>query len=102
MDDEIPAGGRTRNTRVAHILDFGPKAAGAKCANILHVNPPLANSIAHHPRRFVLLPEQGEDVSSRGPRIRRYRLASVGRRSGTSEDAMMARMARELGHLGRG
>jgi hypothetical protein len=66
------------------------------------MNPPVANSIAQSPRRFVLLPEQGEDVSSRGPRMRRYRLASVGRRSGMSEvDVASARIARELGRLGR-
>jgi hypothetical protein len=47
------------------------------------------------------LPEQG-GASGRGPRIRRYRLASVGRRSGTSEvDVAMARIARELGRMGR-
>jgi hypothetical protein len=66
------------------------------------MNPPVANSNAQTSRRFVLLPEQGEDVSSRGRRIRRYRLASVGRRSGTSAvDVTMDRMARELGRLGR-
>jgi hypothetical protein len=69
---------------------------------MLAMNPPVANSIAHSPHRFVLLPEQGEDVSSRGPRMRRYRLASVGRRSGMSEvDVASARIARELGRLGR-
>ncbi len=69
---------------------------------MLAMNPPVANSIAQPSRRFVLLPEQGDDVSSRGPRIRRYRLASVGRRSGTSAvDVAMDRMARELGRLGR-
>ncbi|HEV3320047.1 MAG TPA: hypothetical protein VG053_10050 [Solirubrobacteraceae bacterium] len=66
------------------------------------MNPPVANSIAHSPRRFVLLPEQEEDVSSSGPRMRRYRLASVGRRSGMSEvDVATARIARELGRLRR-
>jgi hypothetical protein len=69
---------------------------------MLAMNPSVANSIAHSPRRFVLLPEQGEDASSRGPRVRRYRLASVGRRSGMSEvDVASARIARELGRLGR-
>jgi hypothetical protein len=69
---------------------------------MLAMNPPVANSIAQPSRRFVLLPEQGDDVSSRGPRIRRYRLASVGRRSGMSAvDVAMDRMARELGRLGR-
>ncbi|HXB63447.1 MAG TPA: hypothetical protein VNV42_01095 [Solirubrobacteraceae bacterium] len=34
------------------------------------------------PRRFLLLPEEALDTPGRGPRIRRYRLASVARRSG--------------------
>jgi hypothetical protein len=66
------------------------------------MNPPVANSIAQSSRRFVLLPEQGDGASGRGRRIRRYRLASVGRRSGMSAvDVTMDRMARELGRLGR-
>jgi hypothetical protein len=68
---------------------------------MLAMNSPVANSIAQPSHRFVLLPEQ-DGASGRGPRIRRYRLASVGRRSGMSEvDVAMARMARELGRLGR-
>ena len=73
-------------------------AGTARCAKMLAMNPPLANSKAQPSRRFVLLPEQGDDVSSRGPRVRRYRLASVGRRTGMSAvDVAMAPMARELG-----
>ncbi len=69
---------------------------------MLVMNPRVANSSAQSPRRFVLLPEQGDDVSSRAPRIRRYRLASVSRRSGMSEvDVASARIARELGRLGK-
>jgi hypothetical protein len=68
---------------------------------MLAMNPPLANSTAQAPRRYVLLPEQGDDVSRRGPRVRRYRLASVGRCSGMSEvDVASARIARELGRTG--
>lgn len=67
------------------------------------MNPPVTNSSAQTPRRFVLLPEQGDDLSSRGPRIRRYRLASVSRRSGMNEvDMATARMAHELGRSGQG
>ncbi len=66
---------------------------------MLAMNPPVTNSSAQSPRRFVLLPEAGDDVSSRGPRVRRYRLASVSRRSGMSEDVASARIARELGGL---
>jgi len=69
---------------------------------MLAMNTRMADSIAQPPRRFMLLPEQGDDVSSRGPRIRRYRLASVGRRSGVSDlDIATARLARELGRLAR-
>ena len=68
---------------------------------MLAMNPSVNNSIAQPSRRFVLLPEQGDDVSSRGPRIRRYRLASVNQRSGMNEvDVATARIARELGRLG--
>jgi hypothetical protein len=67
------------------------------------MNPPMAHPIVSPPRRFMLLPEQGDDVSSRGPRIRRYKLASVGRRSGMSEvDVATARIVRELSRLERG
>lgn len=69
---------------------------------MLAMNPPAANANTQSSRRFVLLPEPGDDVSSRGPRVRRYRLASVGRRSGTSAvDVALDRMARELGRLER-
>jgi hypothetical protein len=65
------------------------------------MNSPAANAIAQPSHRFVLLPEQGGG-SNRGLRIRRYRLASVGRRSGTSEvDVAMARIAGELGRVER-
>ncbi len=37
--------------------------------------------MASTPRRFLLLPEESVDVPSQGPRIRRYRLSSVARRS---------------------
>jgi hypothetical protein len=77
-------------------------AGSASCAKMLAMNPPVTSSSAQSLRRFVLLPEQGNDESSQGPRIRRYRLAGVGRRSGMSEiDVVSARMARELGRLGR-
>ncbi len=59
------------------------------------------------PRRFILLPEEQVDAQYRGPRIRRYRLTSVGtgaghRRAGISNvDIATARMTREFGRLGR-
>ncbi|HEY7962370.1 MAG TPA: hypothetical protein VID29_10645 [Solirubrobacteraceae bacterium] len=59
--------------------------------------------MASPPRRFLLLPEEGVDVPSQGPRIRRYRLASVARRRGPrapgSPDAV-ARAVGEHGHPG--
>jgi len=59
------------------------------------------------PRRFILLPEVGADAGRHGPRVRRYRLTSVGlgtgsQRSGSSGAGFaMARTARDLGPLGR-
>ncbi|HST55343.1 MAG TPA: hypothetical protein VLJ42_05545 [Solirubrobacteraceae bacterium] len=58
--------------------------------------------MASPPRRYVLLPEESADVSSQGPRIRRYRLSSVGRRpglDGINPPAM--RVAGEASHLSR-
>jgi hypothetical protein len=54
------------------------------------------------PRRFLLLPQESVDVPTQGPRIRRYQLASVGRRPGmTGVDIATVRNARELGRLGQ-
>lgn len=54
-------------------------------------------------RRFLLLPEDGAETSQRRPPIRRYRLASIGRRGATSgTDLAMARIAGELIRIGRG
>ncbi len=98
--------GRTahnRDMRACDILDYRPKAQRRRCANILAMNPPVSNPTERSPRRFMLLLEPGEDVSSRAPRIRRYRLASVGRRSSVSEvDLATARIVRELGRMGAG
>lgn len=41
----------------------------------------LMHSMQTTPRRFLLLPEESLATPGRGPRIRRYRLASVARRS---------------------
>jgi hypothetical protein len=49
---------------------------------MLAMNRSLTNSMPSTPRRFLLLPEEALDTPGRGPRIRRYRLASVARRSG--------------------
>ncbi len=46
------------------------------------MNRSLSNSMPSTPRRFLLLPEESLETPGRGPRIRRYRLASVARRSG--------------------
>ncbi len=61
---------------------FGRQAKaqrGASRANMLVMNRPIQTSMAHPPRRFLLLPEDAADVPGQGPRIRRYRLTSVGR-----------------------
>jgi hypothetical protein len=69
---------------------------------MLGMDQAASKSSLSRPRRFLLLPEESGDRSSRGPRIRRYQLTSVGRRRGT-DGAVVATdvIARELGHLGR-
>jgi hypothetical protein len=65
------------------------------------------SSASSLPRRFILLPEVEADAGRHGPRIRRYRLTTVGLgagrlRSGRSgADIVKARTARDLGPLGR-
>jgi hypothetical protein len=79
----------------------------ARGANMLTMNRSAANSSVSSPRRFILLPEEQVDAPPQGPRIRRYQLSSVGqgagrRRAGLSSvDLATARIARELGRLGR-
>jgi hypothetical protein len=59
------------------------------------------NAGTSSPRRFLLLPQESVDGPSQGPRIRRYKLTSVGRRSGVNGvDIAKVRIARELGRLG--
>jgi hypothetical protein len=68
------------------------------------MNRLAANPSVSPPRRFILLPEE-TGGSNQGPRIRRYRLTSVGqgadRRRGLGADIATARTAREFGRLGR-
>jgi hypothetical protein len=73
---------------------------------MLSMNRSATNSSVSSPRRFILLPEESVDAPKSGPRIRRYQLTSVGqggrRRAGFSNvDVAMARIARDLGRLGR-
>jgi hypothetical protein len=66
------------------------------------MNQPASKSSLSRPRRFLLLPEESGDRTSRRPRIRRYQLASVGRRLVNNEgDLATALVARELGRLSR-
>lgn len=52
-------------------------------------------------RRFLLLPEEQIEADGQGRRIRRYRLASIGRRARSgSVDLASARLSAELGRLG--
>ncbi len=70
------------------------------------VNRSAANSSVSPPRRFILLPEESAGGEPHGPRIRRYKLTSVGsganpQRAGLNNaDVSTAGMARELGRLG--
>jgi hypothetical protein len=74
---------------------------------MLSMNRSAANSSVSSPRRFILLPEEPVDAPHHGPRIRRYQLTSVGQGAGrrradlSSVDLATARIARELGRLGR-
>ncbi len=76
-------------------------------ANMLLMNRSAANSSVSPPRRFILLPEETADGAPSGRRIRRYTLTSVGLGAGRARaglsgtDVSTARMARELGRLGR-
>jgi hypothetical protein len=76
-------------------------------ANMLTMNRSAANSSNTPPRRFILLPEEMADGAPNGRRIRRYKLTSVGQAAGSQRarlsgtDVSTARIARELGRLGR-
>jgi hypothetical protein len=81
---------------------------GRARAIMLPMNRSAANaSVSCLPRRFILLPEVEADAGRHGPRIRRYRLTTVGlgaasRRSGHGgADIVTARTARDLGPLDR-
>jgi hypothetical protein len=73
---------------------------------MVDVNRTAANPSVSSPRRFILLPEETAE-QRHGPRVRRYRLTSVGQGVGlrrgeiSSVDVATARIARELGRLGR-
>jgi hypothetical protein len=70
------------------------------------MNRSAANSSVSPPRRFILLPEEHASGVPHGPRIRRYKLTSVGsganpqRTDFDNADVFAAGMARELGRLG--
>ncbi len=66
------------------------------------MNGPSHSSPESAARRFLLLPEDGAETSHRRPPIRRYRLASIGRRGAMSgTDLAMARIAGELVRMGQ-
>jgi hypothetical protein len=69
---------------------------------MLAMNAPNQSSLESSSRRFLLLPEDGAETTQRRPQIRRYRLASIGRRGGPSgTDLATARIAGELARMGR-
>ncbi len=45
---------------------------------MVSVNQSAANSSVTPPRRFILLPEESAAGASHAPRVRRYKLTSVG------------------------
>jgi hypothetical protein len=66
------------------------------------MNGPSHSSPESSARRFLLLPEDGVETAHGRPQIRRYRLASIGRRGAISDtDLAMARIAGELVRMGR-
>jgi hypothetical protein len=78
------AGSPNGHQRDPSSTDFGPRSKGAKgvVGQYRPMTRSLSNSMPSTPRRFLLLPEESLNAPGRGPRIRRYRLASVARRSG--------------------
>ena len=82
-------------------------AAGGAGGKMPRMNRMAATSIVSSPRRFILLPEVAADGGREGPRVRRYRLTSVGLGTGRQRvglpraDIATARTARDLGPLGR-
>jgi hypothetical protein len=70
-------------------------------ANIVGVNRSAADHKSSPPRRFILLPEESTDGASLGPRVRRYKLTSLGQRAdlraaSSGTEFSTARIAREL------
>lgn len=58
------------------------------------MTPALRNLSVSASRRFLLLPEQQREEGSRGPRVRRYELASIGvRGAGSAVGRAGARIA---------
>jgi hypothetical protein len=65
------------------------------------MSQPISNSIASSPRRFLLLPEEHDRVPVAAPRIRRYRLSSLGRNAGAgSANPSRTRSASDGDRLG--
>jgi hypothetical protein len=92
----------TADGRECEILDFRPKAFAPRCANMLAMNGSALNPPVSAPRRFLLLPEEAVSGRSGGPKIRRYKLVSIGQRARlSSRDLATARVVREFGRLGR-
>ena len=99
--------GRSPRTRARReILDDRPKAIARRRAPICcAMNRSAANPSVSSPRRFILLPEEPADGAPHGPRIRRYRLTSVGqgavhRSRPNGADLATARIAGEFGTAG--
>jgi hypothetical protein len=52
---------------------------------MIAMSQPISNSIASSHRRFLLLPEEYDRIPVAAPRIRRYRLSSLGRHAGVGK-----------------
>lgn len=92
----------TGQGRGGEILDFRPMAFAPACANIPAMNGSAPNPPVASPRRFLLLPEEAVDGRGGGPKIRRYKLVSIGQRARAGRlELGTAHVVRELGRLGR-
>jgi hypothetical protein len=69
---------------------------------MLTMNRPRSTSPEFPSRRFLLLPEDGAPQAAQQSKVRRYRLASIGRRADLSgTDLATARIAGEFGRMRR-
>jgi len=70
---------------------------GLSRATMSTVNRSAATTTVSPPRRFILLPEVVADAGIDGPRVRRYRLTSVGLGAGRRRAGLSGVVSAEAG-----